>query len=93
LPLVQWSIGTFFLLLIAYIFARYTNRIAKHHALYSAQLVSMTPTYSGIAESIPVEGSLHRMPYLYYAFPLFDLAMWSFFCMGELIGGRFDMIW
>jgi hypothetical protein len=68
LPLVQGSIGTFFLLLIAYIFARYTDRIVKRHALYSAQLVSMTPTDSGSAESIPVEGSLHRMPYLYHAF-------------------------
>jgi hypothetical protein len=78
LPLFQWSIGTLFLLVIAYVFARYTDRIAKHHAVYRAQLVSMTPTYSGIAESIGVDRSLHRLRYLYYAFPLFDLAVWGF---------------
>src|SRR6185295_1492188 len=55
LPVFQWSIGTLLLLVIAYVFARYTDRIAKHHAVYRAQLVSMTPTYSGIAESIGVD--------------------------------------
>ena len=90
LPILWWSIGALFLFMLAYIFARYTDRVAKHHAHYRAQLVSMTPTYSSIAESIPVGGSLHQAhSYLFYAFPCFDLATWVLFYAGEQMGGRF----
>jgi hypothetical protein len=91
LPLPYWLIGTIFLLLIAFFFTRYADRISANHALYRLQLISMTPTYSTIAESTAPTRPLHR--YLYYAFPLFDLAIWVLYYAGEQIGGRFDMVY
>lgn len=91
LPLARYAIGTVLLLIIAYIFARYTQRIATHHNHYRSQLVSMTPTYTSIAESIPpTRGTQH---YLFYAIPAFDLLIWFFYYLGGSAGGALAMPW
>jgi hypothetical protein len=91
LPMPQWLIGTLLLWLIAYIFARYADRIGEHYRQYRLQLVSMTPTYSTIAELTDVTEVRHR--YAYYAFPAFDFAWWLVFFVAQWIGGRFDLVW
>lgn len=100
LPLSQWIIGTILLLIIAVIFARSTQRVAQHYSLYRLQLASMTPTFTGIAEDLAeaVPGQKPRQTrsaqhYAFYAFPLFDLAVWVVFYAAELGGGASRMVW
>jgi hypothetical protein len=82
-PFFRWFLGTLFLIVLAYIFSRYSSRLVKRHEMYRKQLHAMNPSYSGIDESIPVGGKLAKIfYYLFYAFPLFDLIIWILFYAG-----------
>jgi len=91
LPLSRWSIGTLLLLIVAYLFDRYSQRVALHHNHYRSQLVSMTPTYTGIAESIPPARGPQQ--YLFFAIPVFDLAVWAYYYLGGFMGATLDLPW
>jgi hypothetical protein len=79
LPLPRWAMGTLFLVLLAYIFSSYMRRLVDRHVIYRTQLQSMSPSYSGIEEKLPI-GNLSRIHYLlFYAFPVLDLVSWALF--------------
>lgn len=84
LPLHRWAIGTLFLVMLAWIFTQYMRRAASHHVEYRKQLIDMSPSFSGIKEGIPIGGTIHRLHYyLFFAFPLFDVALWTLFYVGR----------
>ena len=94
LPFPRWLIGTLFLSLLAYIFSQYTKRTVLHHLAYRKQLLSMTPSYSGIEEPIPTGGHINRIHYyLYFAFPLFDILVWCLFYAGEKFSIQISIPW
>ena len=91
MPLGLYAVGTLLLLLIAFIFSRYTAHIARHYTVYRLQLVSMTPTFSGIAESIDAHRPI--LQHVYYAVPIFDLAIWLAYYAAGLAGGVSRLVW
>jgi hypothetical protein len=72
LPYYRYLIGTFFLLLLAFILWRFTNRATEQYRHYKTQLVASAD--SGINDQ-STSGVSNWARYLYFAFPVYDLAV------------------
>jgi hypothetical protein len=91
MPLGLYAVGTLLLLVIAFNFSRYTSRIAHHYTVYRLQLISLTPTFSGIAESIEAHRPVQQ--YVYLALPMFDVAVWLAYYAAGLGDGVSRLVW
>jgi len=72
LPYYRYLVGTFFLLLCASVFWKLTSRINVQYRHYKRQLVESAK--SGINDN-PTTGVSDWMRYLYFAFPVYDIAV------------------
>jgi|ERR1035437_710850 hypothetical protein len=96
LPFLRWMLGSIFLLIIASIFAAATRRITLHHQAYRKQLYDMSPSYSGITETLPVATNrfLNKTPsLLFFAIPALDMFVWTLFYTGEKFQISFLIPW
>jgi len=96
LPFLRWMLGSIFLLIIASIFASATRRITLHHQAYRKQLYDMSPSYSGITETLPVATNrfLNKTPsLLFFAIPALDMFVWTLFYTGEKFQISFLIPW
>jgi len=85
LPLLRWGLGTVFLTILAYIFFRLTDYVVQRHGFYRDQLITMSPSYSGIQEQSRGGriNTIHH--YIFFLFPAFDVVLWVYFYVGEVI--------
>lgn len=72
LPYYRYGVGTVFFFLCAYVFWKLTNRVNVQYRFYKDQLAENNE--SGIKDN-PTSGVSNWMRYLYFAFPVYDLAV------------------
>jgi hypothetical protein len=84
LPFTRWFLGTFFLLVLAWVFTALAKRLSSHHGVYRQQLIDMDGGYSGIRERVPRASFLYRAPFImFFSIPAIDLLTWALFYAGE----------
>ena len=66
----RYLIGTAFLFLAALVLHKFSRRVAQQYRFYKEQLVKNNE--SGISDQ-PTSGVSNWIPYLYFAFPAFDV--------------------
>lgn len=95
LPFARWSVGTIFLLVLAWIFSAITSRLAAHHRAYRKQLLDMANDgFSGIKETVPRSSFLHKTPYvLFFSIPIMDFLAWAMSYAGSRLHIEFLLPW
>lgn len=72
LPYYRYLVGTAFLFLVAFILWRFTSRVTDQYRHYKNQLLK--DGESGIDDQ-PTTGVTNWARYLYFSFPIYDLAV------------------
>lgn len=79
LPAARWFVGSVFLTIIATLFWLLNKYITRRHVAYRRQLLDSSLSYSGIIEG-PTGGKINHLPvYLFFAFPVFDVALYFYY--------------
>ena len=78
-PPGRWFVGTTILIIVAAIFCSMAKYMINRHVAYRTQLLTLSPSFSGIREG-PTGGRINRYHYLlFFTFPVMDSVLWFYF--------------